>query len=90
MVGLKETGEPDTETLWKMAQPRCGMPDEVPIGTGVSANSLTDPSRNPMNYYVPGIYMLLTHRRRKRNECSRCKFRFWKCRLAMRHCAKIN
>ena len=59
MVGLKETGEPDTETLWKMAQPRCGMPDEVPVGSGVSANALTDPSRNPMNYYVPGIYMFL-------------------------------
>ncbi|KAK2179697.1 hypothetical protein NP493_477g03036 [Ridgeia piscesae] len=55
MVGLPITGRPDKRTLWKMGQPRCGLPDKAPVGSGVPAAALTDPSNNPMNYYVPGF-----------------------------------
>jgi len=57
MVGLPITGRPDKRTLWKMGQPRCGLPDKAPVGSGVPAAALTDPSNNPMNYYVPGNYI---------------------------------
>lgn len=58
MYHLRETGEIDEETLDAMAMPRCGMADMTPE----EFTMVTSPPDQPLNFFVPGIKLLLFYK----------------------------